>query len=219
MPSKDLYDVGVYPLSVDTTFLTDRWGEPVELDDPEYRERHAAAGLTKGEIEEITKPLEEAFNTESCFLVHRPGLMKPRETALFVEFEFAEQYQPETPLSAESSKEDVAAWRDCLSFHAPALVHVARGMEENGALPSGQGTLFFDTSAAYNGSIVALLPTEISEDAFWSVHDLLYHNGLAFPHSRHAQIAALAEMRWRFDPALTPQDALPGACLSFNVAG
>jgi len=210
-------DIGVHPLCSDTIFLTDRWGEPRGADgDLEVAESLAETGFERARIEEVVEPLSEAFSTESCFLAHLPSRMSPGEAALFVEFEFAEEWQPADDLHLELDAAEIAAWRACLAFHAPALRHVALALHR--VLPEDHaGRMpFLDTSAIYNASIVALLPLDVASNDFWAVHDAMFHNGLPFPPSHHARLGALNELRWRYDPAATPRAALPSTCLSFD---
>ena len=135
--------------------------------------------------------------------------------ALSVEFEFSDEWQPASPLHGCDDPAALRAWRGCLSFHAPALRHVARGLAE--MRPEiGPVRPVFDTAAFYNGAIVVVLPLPVTTDRFVAVHDLLFANGLAFPPSNHAQLEAVQDLRWRHDPGAIRAGALPGAHLPFS---
>ena len=211
-----LHDIEIRPITDEVIFLTDRWGEPLApMGDLRDIRNLAEAGLTTQCVETAMEPLGTLFRDEISFLVQRPGMKGPSGMAMMVEFEFAEEWQPEAVLDVDSTEGDLVSWKRTLAFHSPALLHVAKGLEgldEHGALPRP----IFDTSAFYNASIVVMLPLPVSTETFLAVHDLLFTNRLPWPPSAHGQIGAASQIRWRYDPAQIPRGALPGACLSFD---
>lgn len=209
-----IYDIELRPLSEELSFLTDRWGEPIDSDEADHA-RLEKAGVSVEDLEAAMVGMENIFQNEISFLVQPAGCTGKESLHLLVEFEFADEYQPQDVLSPELDAAGLAAWRAALTFHAPALLAVARGLE---SLPDTAESLrpIFDTAAFYGGAIVVLLPLPVSTDTFVAVHDLLFNNGLPWPPSNHAQLAAVGQIRWRHDPAQIPSAALPGPFLPLD---
>lgn len=196
------------------TFLTDRWGEPIDhsLDG---KIALADIGFTKKVITSVLEPHAKVFSDGAAFLVHcAPGPDGPDSTpesrfSFYVEFELSDEWLPEDPLCQGEDETDTDAWQHFLSLHAPALLHLARGVETLPGNAAQEIRCLFDFGGFFGGAISALIPLSMAAH-YREVYNLLYRNGLPFPPSRHDQIAAVRQILWRYRPDEIPAAILPG---------
>jgi hypothetical protein len=195
-----IYDIDVRPLSLEVIFLTDREGEP-------QRDRIKQAGVTYEEVDQASHAMTNFFQNEICFLVQRPGTTGSKGMALLVEFEFSDEWTPRNSPSPKDSLRVQREWHDCLTFHAPALLHAAKVVESLGDAAASRVT--FDHSVPNRGAIEVLLSLPVTTDTFVAAHDMLYANGLKFPHSNHTRLAAAGQLRWHYDTSEFAPNAIP----------